>query len=216
MQCLMRRDVHVCLADSSLIKPSPYWDDAVLLGIDPHQHNLDTRLSFLSYLYRNTKYVITYADMQVVWEGVMTYHLSQAQLDTGFRWFQTLQVYTDAELVDSIVEPMFEHLTNMPLSWMSYEGFACFRYYFIVVNLTHELLTCHYEEHEAARDDDATLGTSPPFMIISASPLHGVDHLWRICLHVEDEEVAEEACMLLIEIHHAVALNNPVEVLQMR
>ena len=85
-------------------------------------------------------------------------------------------------------------------------SFICWRHYFLTVNDNQKLLRLHAPLASGTYSSSGTsvaASSEPPrfYLVASATPLVGLEHLWHVALSVQNPSVAQLASDLLIQAH---------------
>jgi ubiquitin C-terminal hydrolase len=85
-------------------------------------------------------------------------------------------------------------------------SFICWRHYFLTVNENQKLLRLHAPLASGTYSSSGTsvaASSEPPrfYLVASATPLIGLEHLWQVCLTVQNPSVVQLTTDLLIQSH---------------
>ncbi|ELR15597.1 ubiquitin domain containing protein [Acanthamoeba castellanii str. Neff] len=167
----------------------------VVLMRYPHMQQIKIRLSFLEFLLVNSSSTLTAAQVDVLWDNLITNALVPEEREACFAWLEKSSANKPDGFVafdESVIQHLFvDKMAQMDCTLLNQAGFNVFHRYFLAINEKKDRLK---------RVDKAT-----DELYVASPDLIGIDNLWQIALDAQDVEVSQAAIRTLNELHQNVS-----------
>ncbi len=148
-----------------------------------HEEVVQTHLMSIKFILQEGNLYLNLGRAQEIWEILVNNDDScDWEKQIGYEWFIDCLLDLNDESRSEIFK---KKILTMPTNKLTQKGYECFKLYFLRVN-----------EHETKIQIRNDLEN----FVVEKLELTGLDYLWDIILYVDDEQIADLATKLLLEI----------------
>ena len=191
-------------ADASL-----NMDQAVVCSRMEHLEQIQLRLNFLTFVLRNSPLRLNTEQVDMLWDACIAGAESETEREMTYRWLKDACARRKATVMeDSVSAHLFRaKMGSASKEWLTQitvEGFSCFTRFFILANEDSGALV-RIGGSEGAGGTGAVRGEFAFQLLKLPETIEGIDCLWGILLHAEQNDVEKDCVALLNSVHESLS-----------